>query len=116
MKDLLGLDVPDDARGCLQDIHWPGGAFGYFPTYTLGAVAAAQLFAAATTADAAIRPGLARGRLRAVARLAAGQRSREGLVARAPTRSWRERPAARSESTPIWPICAAAISARGSAA
>ncbi|MGI3903326.1 MAG: carboxypeptidase M32 [Janthinobacterium lividum] len=61
MKDLLGLDVPDDARGCLQDIHWPGGAFGYFPTYTLGAVAAAQLFAAATTADPDIRPGLARG-------------------------------------------------------
>ena len=61
MKDLLGLDVPDDARGCLQDIHWPGGAFGYLPTYTLGAVAAAQLFAAATTADAAIRPGLSQG-------------------------------------------------------
>lgn len=61
VKTLLGLDVPDDARGCLQDIHWPGGAFGYFPTYTLGAVAAAQLFAAATTADPAILPGLARG-------------------------------------------------------
>lgn len=61
MKDLLGLDVPDDARGCLQDIHWPGGAFGYFPTYTLGAIAAAQLFEAATAAEPAIRPGLARG-------------------------------------------------------
>ena len=61
MKDLLGLDVPDDARGCLQDIHWPGGAFGYFPTYTLGAVAAAQLFEAATAAEPAIRPGLATG-------------------------------------------------------
>ena len=61
MKDLLGLDVPDDAHGCLQDIHWPGGAFGYFPTYTLGAVAAAQLFAAACRAEPAIRPGLADG-------------------------------------------------------
>ncbi len=61
VKALLGLDVPDDARGCLQDIHWPGGAFGYFPTYTLGAVAAAQLFEAATAAEPGIRPGLARG-------------------------------------------------------
>jgi len=44
MKDLLGLTPPDDALGCLQDIHWPGGAIGYFPTYTLGALAAAQIF------------------------------------------------------------------------
>src|SRR3546814_13817202 len=46
MKDLLGITPPDDASGCMQDIHWPSGAFGYFPTYTLGAMAAAQLFAA----------------------------------------------------------------------
>ena len=64
MKDLLGLVVPDDAHGCLQDIHWPGGAFGYFPTYTLGAVAAAQLFEAATAAEPGIRPGLAEGDFR----------------------------------------------------
>ena len=61
MRELLGVTVPDDARGCLQDIHWPSGAFGYFPTYTLGAVAAAQLFAAACAAEPAILPGLARG-------------------------------------------------------
>jgi carboxypeptidase Taq len=42
---LLGLTPPDDARGCLQDIHWYDGAFGYFPSYTLGAMAAAQLMA-----------------------------------------------------------------------
>lgn len=36
MKQDLGLDVPDDRRGCLQDVHWSMGAFGYFPTYTLG--------------------------------------------------------------------------------
>jgi carboxypeptidase Taq len=47
MKDLLGIVPPDDSMGCLQDIHWPDGAWGYFPTYTLGALAAAQLFAAA---------------------------------------------------------------------
>jgi carboxypeptidase Taq len=44
MKDLLGVDVPDDTRGVLQDIHWSGGALGYFPTYTLGNLYAAQFF------------------------------------------------------------------------
>jgi carboxypeptidase Taq len=43
-KAYLGLDVPDDRRGCLQDIHWSGGNFGYFPTYTLGNLYAAQFF------------------------------------------------------------------------
>jgi carboxypeptidase Taq len=43
----LGLTVPDDAHGCLQDIHWSGGGFGYFPTYTLGNLYAAQLMDAA---------------------------------------------------------------------
>ena len=43
MKDYLGLDVPDDAHGCLQDIHWSHGSLGYFPTYTLGNLYAAQL-------------------------------------------------------------------------
>jgi carboxypeptidase Taq len=50
MKGLLGIVPPNDAVGCLQDIHWPDGAWGYFPTYTLGALAAAQLFAAARKA------------------------------------------------------------------
>ena len=47
LQALLGVSPPDDARGCLQDIHWYDGAFGYFPSYTLGAMAAAQLMAAA---------------------------------------------------------------------
>ena len=47
MRELLGIVPPDDRLGCLQDIHWPSGAFGYFPTYTMGAIAAAQLYAAA---------------------------------------------------------------------
>ncbi|WP_334128129.1 carboxypeptidase M32 [Sneathiella sp.] len=47
MRQALGLTPPSDRLGCLQDIHWPGGAIGYFPTYTLGALAAAQIFAAA---------------------------------------------------------------------
>ena len=54
MRELLGIVPPNDALGCLQDIHWPDGGWGYFPTYTLGALAAAQLFAAARRAT----PGL----------------------------------------------------------
>lgn len=46
-RDQLGLEVPDDARGCLQDVHWSCGLFGYFPTYTLGNLYSAQFFAAA---------------------------------------------------------------------
>jgi len=46
LRATLGIVPPDDARGCLQDIHWYDGAFGYFPSYTLGAMAAAQLMAA----------------------------------------------------------------------
>ena len=51
IKELLGLTVPNDRLGCLQDIHWPDGSFGYFPTYTLGAIMAAQLFQAACRAE-----------------------------------------------------------------
>ncbi len=47
---LLGITPPDDRQGCLQDIHWYDGLFGYFPSYTLGAMAAAQLMAAARIA------------------------------------------------------------------
>lgn len=43
MKDMLGVDVPSDAKGCLQDVHWSMSAFGYFPTYLIGAATAAQL-------------------------------------------------------------------------
>jgi len=43
----LGSAPPDDTQGCLQDIHWSGGSFGYFPTYTLGNLYAAQFFAKA---------------------------------------------------------------------
>jgi len=46
-EELFQIPVPDDARGCLQDTHWALGLIGYFPTYTLGTLNAAQLFAAA---------------------------------------------------------------------
>jgi carboxypeptidase Taq len=61
MGSMLGVTPPDDRDGCLQDIHWPGGDFGYFPTYTLGAMAAAQFFDAATRADDGVMAGLATG-------------------------------------------------------
>jgi carboxypeptidase Taq len=46
MKRLLGIDVPSDADGVLQDVHWSSGAFGYFPSYALGCLIAAQLWEA----------------------------------------------------------------------
>lgn len=61
LEALLGIRPPDDAKGCLQDIHWYAGAWGYFPTYTLGAIAAAQLFDAAKKADGQILPSISRG-------------------------------------------------------
>ena len=54
MAELLNQTPPDDRDGCLQDIHWFDGAFGYFPSYTFGAITAAQLFRAATKTDPAI--------------------------------------------------------------
>jgi len=45
-KEMMGADVPDDAHGCLQDVHWSFGLVGYFPTYTLGNLYAAQFFEA----------------------------------------------------------------------
>ena len=44
-KDYLGVDVPNDKLGILQDVHWAGGSFGYFPTYALGSAYGAQLLA-----------------------------------------------------------------------
>jgi carboxypeptidase Taq len=61
MTELLHITPPDDALGCLQDIHWYDGAMGYFPTYTMGALAAAQLFAAARRARPEIPRCLAKG-------------------------------------------------------
>ncbi len=64
MADLLAVRPPNDRDGCLQDIHWMDGTFGYFPTYTLGAMAAAQLYGAATAERPDIRPAIARGEFR----------------------------------------------------
>src|SRR4051812_8806223 len=61
MLELVGIAPPDDRTGCLQDIHWPAGAWGYFPTYTLGAMMAAQLFQAARRTVPDLLPALSVG-------------------------------------------------------
>jgi carboxypeptidase Taq len=63
LSALLGIVPPDDQQGCLQDIHWYDGAFGYFPSYTLGAMAAAQLMAAARDQVAGVDEAFGRGDL-----------------------------------------------------
>ncbi len=63
LKALLDIVPPDEARGCLQDIHWYDGGFGYFPSYTLGAMAAAQLMAAARRSVPGLDDALAQGDL-----------------------------------------------------
>ena len=64
MRQLVGVEPPDDRDGCMQDIHWMDGIFGYFPTYTLGAMTAAQFYDAARRQDGDIEPGVARGDFR----------------------------------------------------
>lgn len=61
MAELIGVVPPSDQDGCLQDIHWYDGAWGYFPTYTLGAMTAAQLFDAATRAVPDLLEAIGRG-------------------------------------------------------
>ena len=59
-KEYLGIDVPDDTQGCLQDVHWSGIAFGYFPSYALGNAYGAQILHTMNKdfdVDAAVRAG-----------------------------------------------------------
>ena len=63
LHGLLGITPPDDASGCLQDIHWYAGLFGYFPSYTLGAMGAAQLMTAARHDVADLDDAIGRGDL-----------------------------------------------------
>lgn len=62
--ELLGIRAPTVADGVLQDIHWSQGMFGYFPTYTLGTMIAAQLFAAAERQLGDQEEAFARGEFR----------------------------------------------------
>lgn len=60
-KTYLGVEVPDDKQGCLQDVHWSHGSFGYFPTYSLGSFYAAQFFARAEEDLPALQTKIAAG-------------------------------------------------------
>jgi carboxypeptidase Taq len=61
MREYLGVDVPDDAHGVLQDVHWSGGSFGYFPTYALGNVVSLQLWDRITNDIPGLEDQFARG-------------------------------------------------------
>ncbi|WP_223427401.1 carboxypeptidase M32 [Tateyamaria pelophila] len=60
MREDLGVEITDDAQGCLQDVHWSSGYIGSFPTYTIGNATAAQLMAHFDVTQPAIRVGLNR--------------------------------------------------------
>lgn len=62
-RQYLGVEVKSDADGVLQDIHWSHGSFGYFPTYTIGNLAAAQIWEAYTRHDPGFAQTLAAGDL-----------------------------------------------------
>lgn len=61
MQQYLGITPANDAQGCLQDIHWVSGSFGYFPCYSLGAILAAQLYSVASKAEPLIAENLMKG-------------------------------------------------------
>jgi carboxypeptidase Taq len=60
-QNYLGVTPPSDADGCLQDVHWSAGLFGYFPTYSLGNLYAGQFFAAAQAELGDLSAAFARG-------------------------------------------------------
>jgi carboxypeptidase Taq len=67
MAELLGVEVPDDAHGVLQDIHWSQGGIGYFPTYALGNVISLQIWAAVLEAIPDLDAQMEAGELRELA-------------------------------------------------
>ena len=81
LDTLLGIRPTDDASGCLQDIHWYSGTWGYFPTYALGALAAAQVLRDRYACPPRDTRSAFPGRFHAAARLASGSRSWKGLDA-----------------------------------
>jgi carboxypeptidase Taq len=78
MTRLLGLEVRSDALGCLQDIHWGAGSFGYFPSYALGCLIAAQLWEAMVADEGAREDDLRRGEVGPIQRWLGGRVHRYG--------------------------------------
>lgn len=66
IKEYLGIDVPSDTKGVLQDIHWSHGSFGYFPTYSLGSFYAAQFMAQANKEIDNLNSGFGQGQFLAL--------------------------------------------------
>jgi carboxypeptidase Taq len=66
VEEYLGISVPDDANGVLQDVHWAGGSFGYFPTYSLGNIVAGQLWDRIITDLPDVEEGFAHGEFTAL--------------------------------------------------
>ncbi len=60
-KKYLGIIVPDDKRGCLQDVHWSHGSFGYFATYSIGSLYAAQFYATISKTNPALAENISHG-------------------------------------------------------
>jgi carboxypeptidase Taq len=65
-QKYLGVKVPDDNRGCLQDIHWSHGSFGYFATYSLGSLYAAQLYSTIEKQHPTIPADLSKGKMNTI--------------------------------------------------
>ena len=65
-KEYLGIDVPSDTLGCLQDSHWSGGSIGYFPSYALGSAYGAQMKAVMEQELGPIAPYIAKGDIAAI--------------------------------------------------
>ncbi len=106
MRNLVGIEVPNDGVGVLQDVHWSAGLVGYFPTYTLGTLYSAQFLAAIERElgpiDAIVRAG-EYDRL-----LGMDARARAPAAARSsrPSRSRATRPARRRATRPSCATCA----------
>tara|TARA_A100001015_G_C15022518_1_gene728733 strand:- start:753 stop:2132 length:1380 start_codon:yes stop_codon:yes gene_type:complete len=66
MVDYLGIEPASDAQGWLQDVHWSAGLFGYFPTYALGTILAAQLYALLKTEIPNLHDQVAQGHMRPI--------------------------------------------------
>ncbi|MEJ7625278.1 MAG: carboxypeptidase M32 [Ferruginibacter sp.] len=67
-RQYLGIIVPDDRNGCLQDVHWSHGSFGYFATYSIGSLYAAQLYAAIEANNTSLQYNVAEGKIESISK------------------------------------------------
>jgi carboxypeptidase Taq len=84
MKEYLGVEPPTDTLGVLQDTHWSGGAFGYFPSYTLGAIYSSQFYKALTQDNADIDKKIEMGDLAPIREWLGSQIHQQGRLLSVP--------------------------------